>query len=235
MKMEVQHAKTNLFAQLNRLLKPLTRIVLGLLAPRPGARPGLGRIARSELALTFMLSPIALALFLVLSLMAATASLPTLLDKTLPLIFLGILIAIADIATRDAASGTTALLYSMPRVKQDYVAAKFIAATLTAIAFVIVPLVRLAIANPPSALSLVIGAIFTASLAVALGIVTGSGKAFAGFFLLFLYLANSARGAPEFDFAGWSGAATNGVRIGYLIISMLLIAAAVTRQRLRPA
>ncbi len=235
MKMEVQHAKTNLFAQLNRVLKPLTRIVLGLLAPRPGARPGLGRIARSELALTFMLSPIALALFIVLSLMAATASLPTLLDKTLPLIFLGILIAIADIATRDAASGTTALLYSMPKVKQDYVAAKFIAASLTAIAFVIVPLVRLAIANPASAVSLVIGAIFTASLAVTLGIVTGSGKAFAGFFLLFLYLANSARGAPEFDFAGWSGAATNGVRIGYLIISMLLVAAAVTRQRLRPA
>ncbi len=235
MKSEVQHSKTNLFAQLNRLLKPLTRIVLGVLKPRAGAKPGLARIARSELALTFMLSPVALALFLVLSIMALTASQQTLLDRTLPLMFLGILIAIADIATRDAAAGMTALLYSMPKVKQDYVAAKWIAASLTAVTFVLVPLARLAFTQPASAVSLFIGAIFTASLAIALGILTGSGKAFAGLFLLFLYLANSARGAPGFDFAGWSGAATNGVRIGYLVVSMLLLAAAMTRHRLRPA
>jgi hypothetical protein len=157
------------------------------------------------------------------------------LDKTLPLMFLGILIAIADIATRDTAAGMTALLYSMPRVKQDYVAAKWIAASLTAITFVLVPLARLAVSQPASAVSLVIGAIFTASLAIALGFLTGSGKAFAGLFLLFLYITNSGRGVPEFDFAGWSGAATNGVRIGYLVVSMLLLTAAVARHRLRPA
>jgi hypothetical protein len=232
MKSEVQHAKHNLFAQLNRALKPLTRILLVALAPR-ARPPGLARIGRSETTLTFMLSPIALAMMLGLALWGVLAPMKTVLEVLLPLSFFGIVIATADIATRDATAGVTALLYSMPKVKQDYVIAKWIAASATALAFVIVPLARIAFAQPWSALSLIIGALFVASLAISLGTLTGSGKTFTGSFLLFLYLAMSSKGSPGLDFAGWNGVATNGVRIGYLVVSGLLVMAAVARQQVK--
>jgi hypothetical protein len=231
MKSEVAHAKRNLYAQLNRALKPLTRILLGALSPAGGAPGTVARIGRSEFTLTFMLSPVALALMIAFALWGALAPMNTVLSAVLPLSFLGIVIATADIATRDAAAGMTALLFSMPGVKQRYVISKWIAACATALAFVLVPMLRLAAVQPFAALSLIIGAIFVASLAVSFGTLTGSGKAFTGFFLLFLYMVMSAKGSPGLDFAGWNGVATNAVRVTYLVLSAALVALAAARQR----
>jgi hypothetical protein len=231
MKGEARHARRNIIGQLNRILKPVTRLLLRGLQPA-GGRPSVGRIALSELTLTFMLSPIALALAIAFAVWGTLAPIASVRGAVLPAAFFAIIIAIGDIATRDDAAGMTALLYSMPKVRPWYVAVKFLAAAGAALAFTFVPLVRIAIVQPPSALSLVIGVIFVAALAVSLGTLTGSSKTFAAVFLLFMYLVMSAKGAPSFDFAGMFGVATNGVRVAYLVLSGTLVVLAAARHRM---
>jgi hypothetical protein len=225
---EARHARRDILGQLDRLLKPVTRLLLRGLQP---GGSGVIRIARSELTLTFMLSPISLALAIAFAVWGTLAPLASVRSAVLPAAFFAMIIAIADIATRDDAAGMTALLYSMPKVKPWYVGVKFLAAAGAALAFTFVPLVRVAIAQPSSALSLITGILFVAALAVSLGILTGSSKTFAAIFLLFMYLALSAKGSPGFDFAGWGGVATNEVRFAYMGITALLLAVAATRHR----
>jgi hypothetical protein len=225
---EARHARRDILGQLDRLLKPVTRLLLRGLQP---GGSGVIRIARSELTLTFMLSPISLALAIAFAVWGTLAPLASVRSAVLPAAFFAMIIAIADIATRDDAAGMTALLYSMPKVKPWYVGVKFLAAAGAALAFTFVPLVRFAIAQPSSALSLITGILFVAALAVSLGILTGSSKTFAAIFLLFMYLALSAKGSPGFDFAGWGGVATNEVRFAYMGITALLLAVAATRHR----
>ncbi|MEP6573378.1 MAG: hypothetical protein ABJD11_11810 [Gemmatimonadota bacterium] len=223
-----QHARRHPLAALNRLLKPVTRAV----TPLAGIGTGLTRVTLSELALTFMISPLALVWAAAGGVWAVVAPLATVRSVILPVTFVGIIAAISNLATRDRAAGTTALLYSMPRVQPTWVAARFLAATLTGLVFVLVPLFRILFADPAAALSLVIGIAFIAAAAVTLGTLTGGSKAFTAVFLLFLYLVMSARGAPGFDFAGWNGSASNMVRTGYFVATVILVLTGFMKQRL---
>ena len=241
-KSAAQHARQSPLAWLNRRLKPVTRLILPVVgggsvaADRVPGLPGqYAGIVRADLALTFMLSPLALVWALVLGICAVVAPAQALHESVLPLIFVGIVIAVADIATRDAAAGTTALLYSMPAVRPTYVPAKFLTAMSTAMVFLLFPLGRLLLSDPAAALSLLIGGAFVAATAVSLGTLTGSPKTFTGLFLLFLYLVMSSKTSPGFDFAGWNASATGGTRIGYLLATTILVAAAMVKQRLASA
>ena len=96
-----------------------------------------------------------------------------------------------------------------------------------ALAFLVVALIRVGLAAPASALSLLIGAAFIAAAAVGFGTLARTPKLFAGVALLFLYVVMSTPGAAEFDFAGWNGAATNRVRLAYFLATIALSSLAV--------
>ena len=180
-KSAAQHARHSPLAWLNQRLKPVTRLIVpvvgggalvGQAADAVRGDPLRGqyaRIVRADLTLTFMLSPLALVWALVFGIWAVVARAQALHESVLPLIFVGIVIAVADIATRDAAAGTTALLYSMPAVRPTYVPAKFLTAMGTALVFLLFPLGRLLLSDPTAALSLLIGGAFVAAAAVSLG------------------------------------------------------------------
>jgi hypothetical protein len=79
-----------------------------------------------------------------------------------------------------------------------------------------------------------VGTLFVAGTATALGVLGGPPKAFLALFLTFLYLTlNDAGRTPALDFAGFSGVAGPGVRLGYLLVTVgaLALAAAVHRRR----
>lgn len=228
-KSEVQHARWNPLAWLNRHLKPLTRVLLPVATVGPGS--GLVRATRSELALSFMLSPLAVVALVGLMAWGGLADQASLRGGVLPVTFFCLIVVLADIACRDWAAGMSDLVYSMPLMRPSYVVIKFATAAMIAVAFVLVPLLRFALTTPGSAVSLLIGAVYIAAAAVSLGILTRGSKTFTGFFLLFLYIALSSGGAPQFDFAGWSGSATNGTRLGYSMIALFLLAAAWARHR----
>jgi hypothetical protein len=222
------HARRNPVAWLNRRLKPVTRMLLPL---GSGGGTGALSIARSDFALTFMLSPLALVWAAGLGVWALLAPAHTLLHVVLPLTFLGVVVVVSDIATRDRAAGTTALLYSMPAVQPAFVPGKFGAAFAAGLLFLGIPLVRLLTIAPASALSGLVGCAFVAAAAISLGTLTGSSKTFTGLFLLFLYIVMSSPGAPAFDFAGWNQVATGAVRAGYLVIAAVLLLLAALKHR----
>ena len=105
-------------------------------------------------------------------------------------------------------------------------ATKFLGAALTALASLLVPMLRLGLEAPEAALSLAIGGLFVSAAAVALGRLTGSSKAFTGVFLLFLYVVLSSKGDPGLDFAEWNGVETAGVRLGYLLAAVVFLTVA---------
>lgn len=226
-----QHARRNPVAALNRTLKPVTRLLL----PLVGAGRGLARITICETWLTFTLSPLVLLWAAALGIGAIFAAPAALRGNIIPFAFLGIVASVADVSTRDAGPGVRALLYSMPSVRRARVPAQWLTALSVALVFLAVPFVRTLFVDPAAALSLAIGAAFVAALAVSLGTLTGGSKAFVGLFLLYFYLVMSVKGAPEFDFAGFNGAATAGVRAGYAAAAAVLLAAAALRVRLAPA
>ena len=96
------------------------------------------------------------------------------------------------------------------------------------LAFLLVPLLRLAVSpRPADALSLLIGGWLFAAAGVGLGMLARTPKLFAGVALLFLYIVMSSAHAPEFDFAGWNGAADSGARTAYFLTAMMFSALAV--------
>ena len=226
-----QQGRGHPLAWLNRALKPASRAILPLL----GAGTGAARIAISESWLTFALSPLALVGAVVVAGWSLIAPLATLRSVVLPAAFLAIVAAIAEIATRDDTAGVRALAFSMPGVRRARVRTQILSAGVVTLAYLFVPLLRLAVADPPAALSLVIGGAFVGAAAVAGGALTGGPKAFIGCFLLFFYIVMNGRGVPAFDFAGWSGAATSSVRLGYAAVTVVLIALAASKERLAPA
>jgi len=113
----------------------------------------------------------------------------------------------------------------MPLLKPNFVWWKLFAACTLVLLFTTVPFVRLLIHHPSSALSLLIGSIFLASCATALGIASGNPKTFIVSFLMFLYVVvNDGGKTPGFDFAGWFGVATPAVQIQYVILTIIMTA-----------
>jgi hypothetical protein len=220
-----------LLRRLSLALKPLTRIVSESGSRIVPVAPGAVRPILAETVMTLCQSPLVLVAWLGVLAATVLTSTATALH-TLPLAVCALLaVALADLSTRDRASGTQPLLYSMPRMKPEYAWIKLGAATLLALLFCVPVAVRMAVGAPGAALSLVIAAGFMAALATALGLLTRTPKAFMGIFLLFLYLVLNGAQVPGLDFAGWNGVATGSTRVGYLVVTAVLAAFAAGKHR----
>lgn len=71
------------------------------------------------------------------------------------------------------------------------------------------------------------GIVAVNDVSLSLGTMAHAPKLFAGVAMLFFYVVMSSPHAAEFDFAGWNGAATNGVRVAYFVAAIALVGVAV--------
>lgn len=213
--------------RINSWLKPLTRRLVPASLVAGGGR-SFRRSVFADAALTFQLNPVFVLLAMGLS-VAAILQPPA---KILPVIFFLFSVILADVSTRENLSGTTGLAYSSPFLKQKFILWKWSSVSLTVLFFIAIPLVKMMLAHPAGALSLLIALIFTAGVATALGSMTGNPKTFIVVALLFMYIVmNDGGKTPTFDFAGWFGVATSRVRITYAALAVSFIAAAEFQHR----
>jgi hypothetical protein len=131
------------------------------------------------------------------------------------------------VSTRDEAAGVSNIVFSAPLVRARFAAWKLASACVAALVLTGPPAVRLAFAKPAAAISVLLGTLVAASLAVLLGLATGTPKTFLVLYLAFWYVVlNDGGHAPAVDFAGWYGLATPGVQAAYLAACVLMAAAA---------
>lgn len=222
-------------ARINQAVKPVTRILTPLIAlgGRLPWRYG-GRVI-ADAAVTLALAPLAVLLLAGVAAWSLMVPIDELRGKILPALFFFLVILLPGITTRDRIAGTMPMLDGIARLKADRVLWKLGSAFVIALLFALVPLLRMAVVLPWSALSLLVGLFFTAALATALGQLSGSPKTFAAVFLFFLYLVLNGGGQAVMDFAGWYGTATSSVMLGYLGLAAGLTGVAWLWGRVRTA
>ncbi|MEP7067194.1 MAG: hypothetical protein ABI889_14260 [Gemmatimonadota bacterium] len=209
-----------------RIAAPVRR-VLGVLRPASWGGRGLVRGTLGEIALTIMLRPMVLIGVVAAAVAGTLLQATTLRVALIPIVFVALVATLAEIPTRDRASRVVGIRNCIPGVRASSVYVKLLAAAGISIAFLAVPLLRIASTAPADALSLLIGGWLFAAAGVALGTLSRTPKLFAGIALLFIYVVMSSGHAPEFDFAGWNGVADNGVRTAYCLTAMLFATLAV--------
>jgi hypothetical protein len=213
--------------RLNLIAKPVARLFVRAGNALIGLTSGssFARSAATDAVATigaFPLTSIAIVGFAIAALAAPSAR--GLLHGVMPIAFAGCAIAIADIASREKRSATTALVFATPSLRTTFVWWKFASALLVACAFLAVPFLRAVMLNPASALPLLIGILFTTAAATTLGIISSNPKTFIVAFLTYWYISLSDKGAtPTFDFAGWFGTATPTVLASYALTSLALL------------
>jgi hypothetical protein len=209
-----------------RLAVPLAS-VLRVLRPATWGGPGLLRGALGEIALTIMLRPLVFLAIVAAAVAGALAPSATLRSAVIPIVFVALVATLAEIPTRDRVARVDGIRNGIAGVRTASIYAKLLAALGLSVAFLLLPLIRVATSSPADALSMLIGGWLFAAAGVGLGALSRTPKLFAGIALLFLYVVVSSAHAPEFDFAGWNGAADNGVRATYFLTAMLFAALAV--------
>lgn len=214
---------TGWLAQLSRLLKPITRAVYAV--PAPGAAvPALLRAAIEDARLTLASLPLVVVAMLGLAVASLLVPLPALRTGLLPGALVLAALAVADIGCRERSAGLTALLYSAPGIRAQFVFWKALTALLVLLTLFAVPLGRLLISQPDAVLPLLAGLVFVAALATLLAVVSGTPKTFLILFLSFWYASLNARGRqPALDFAGLYDGATAATVAGYLTVSVLAL------------
>ena len=203
-----------------RVAAPLRR-AMGVLRPASWAGPGLLRNALGEIALTILLRPVIFLAAVAASAAGLFVSGATVRTALLPLIFVALVATLAELPTRDRVARMDGIRNGIAGVRAAGVRAKLLAAFGIALGFLAIPLLRIATSAPTDALSLLVGGWLFAAAAVGLGTIARTPKLFAGVALLFLYVVMSSGHAAEFDFAGWNGVATPGVRAAYFLAAML--------------
>ncbi|HUJ15395.1 MAG TPA: hypothetical protein VL284_16530 [Thermoanaerobaculia bacterium] len=194
--------KRRWFSRLNAIGKPLTRRMLAL-ARSPVAADAL---------MTATLTPVVV-LLAIASLIAGTKSVATAFVLT------GL--AIADVASRDFQQETVALIYAAPRLREHFVAWKFLSSLCVAVVMLATAMLHAPIAAVLS------GLLFMTSAATLLAIVTRNAKAFIVLFLSFWYVVVSDRGhTPALDFAGLFGRPPASVTLMYAVMAVALFVAA---------
>ncbi|HEV7704209.1 MAG TPA: ABC transporter permease subunit [Gemmatimonadaceae bacterium] len=209
-----------------RLAAPLRRVVR-VVRPASWGGPGLVRTALGEIALTLLLRPVVFVAALAAAAAGFFVRATTLRSALIPFIFVALIATLAELPTRDRTARMDVIRNGIAGVRTSNTASKLLAALGLTLAFLAVPLVRFAASTPADALSLLIGGWLFAAAAIGLGAISRTPKLFAGVALLFLYVVMSSARAPAFDFAGWNGVATNGVRVAYLFAAMMLAGLAV--------
>ena len=221
----------SLVRRLAMLLKPVTQVVSAAGFRVVSAAPDRLRAVLAETVMSLSESPLVVVAWLAVVAATVVGSGVT-VRHTLPLVISALLaLALADLSTRDRAAGTLPMLFGMPGVKPGYARIKLGGALVLALLFFLPPALRVSIASPAIGLSFLVGAVFVAALATALGFLTRTPKTFMGIFLLFVYLVLNGAQVPGLDFAGWNGVATTSTRIGYLVAAALLAGIAEGKHR----
>jgi hypothetical protein len=187
-----------------------------------------------DAALTFRARP-PLVLFAAASaILGLTLPVEAVRQALLPAVFAVLSMALADVATRERQAGLAAIVLAAPGRRGGFATWKLATAGLVALLFAGVPTARLLVAEPRAGLSALIGMLFLSAAAVALGIATGTPKAFTGLSLALWYLALNAKGhTPALDYGGWWAMATPRVHAGWTAATLLMAAAALVAHRAR--
>ena len=231
-KSSVRHSRRNLISGLNTMLKPVSRFIQPL-ASIGGSRASIFNAIRADVFVTLALSPVTTLAMVIFAIISLSVDGTSLREGVLPAIVIALVIALADIATRDSAGGMMNLLFTAPKIKRNYVLWKLASAMVVTLSFTLIPIVRLMSGMRPSGISLMIGTCFVASGAVGLGVLARSQKAFIAFFLMLLYISLNAADEPVFDFAGFHARASVSVQLGYAALSGVLILAGLLRHAVR--
>ncbi|MGA9118241.1 MAG: hypothetical protein WB699_02645 [Bacteroidota bacterium] len=197
--------------------------------------PGLLKATILDAHLTASLAPLLAVVMIAASLIGILAPADTIRSTLMPVLFFLFVPALSSTGTRDRSGNVAQLIFSTPLVRRHYGLLKFLSSLAVILLLSIVPFIRVALDNPFGGVALLNGLVFVAASATFLGLLTGTPKAFAVVFLLFMYLAVSTRSEPAFDFAGLRGLATPGVIAAYAALSMLMIAATHVGERWREA
>jgi hypothetical protein len=145
-------------------------------------------------------------------------------------------IFVADVASRDRQSGTTALLRATSGVRERFVAWKMASTSIAASVLLAVPIIRTALRDPRALPALLIGIVFVAALSTSLGVISANAKTFILLFLSFWYVVVNDKGiTTTLDFAGFFGTPLARVTMIYAAAALVLsfAAQAVYAMRLR--
>jgi hypothetical protein len=221
-------ARSGWLAGIDRLLKPLIRPfgILRIRSRRAGG-PSLWRAAREDAYVTLTGAPALAATIPVVALFALFLPLGALRSGLLPAAFVALALLVADVPSRERRNGLVGMVYAAPGLRSGFVSWKLLTTLVIALMVVAIPLIRLALADPVAAVSLLSGTLFTCATAVALGVASSNPKTFLALFLVFWYVVvNDGGGAPMLDFAGFYGVATAPIMAAYLALAAGLLAAA---------
>ncbi len=222
-KFSVQHTKNLFLTKLNAMVKPITRTLQFASTSKRNTSSSLLRVVRADVFATLALSPFIILAMIIFELISLVIDTGALREGVLPAIIVVLIIALSDIVTRDYSAGMMNLLYTTPKIKNNYVVWKFTSAFVVTLCFTLIPILRLTFTLPASAVSLLIGSCLITAGAVGMGILTRSRKAYMGIFLMLLYISLNAAGDPPLDFAGFYGKATPLVQSIYALIAGTLI------------
>src|SRR3954468_18026185 len=212
----------NWLGRIQNLFKPLSRRLIGVMAVPGGSGSFFGAMW-VDAVLTFTLVP-----FVFVALVAITVvNLFAPLTATLPVVFAALAVIVSDVATRDGRAGTTASVRSISRLRENYVWWKLGSTLLLGVLICAAPLARMILHGALPFVALLVGIIFVASTATALGITHANPKTFVVGFLTFWYVVVNDKGLnPKLDFAGFYGHGTVKTIVAYAAISALAIAVA---------
>ncbi len=187
----------------------------------------------TDAVLTLTLFPFALVAFVGVVILTLCAAHP---PDVMPIVFLALGIIVSDVVTRDNRAATTPVIYSTPRLRENLVWWKLGSTCLLAVGFCLVPLLMCGAGGGSRFAMLLVGVLFVAAFATALGVITGNPKTFLVAFLSFWYVVVNDRGAsPLIDFAGFYGTATRATLLLYATLSVVVMVAAASAHRLRLA
>ncbi|HTK82140.1 MAG TPA: hypothetical protein VL633_07610 [Bacteroidota bacterium] len=234
-KLSARQSRKSILGRINRLFKPATRLIAPLSSGKAASSASIPGAVRADLVATLTLSPFAIVAIIVFACISLLVDTETLRAGLLPAIAIAVVIALADITTRDYASGMMSLLSTAPHLKKDYILWKFASALVIVLAFTAIPIVRLIMSFPNSGISLVIGTLLLAAAAVSGGVLTRSQKPFMAAFLMLLYITLNAKDVAFFDFMGIYGKSPATTQLGYAVVTFLLIALAHRKHASRAA
>lgn len=226
-------ARRNWIGKLNALAKPLARRVTMMPLGRGNS---LFRSALADAMLTLTAFPVAVLAVIGFAIAALAAGGAHAGRGVLPVAFAAAAIAVAGVASREAESGTTALVGSAPLLQPRFIAWKLLSSLIVALTFLAVPIGVVALARPAALVPMLIGVVFVCGAATALGAISANAKTFLVLFLMFWYVVMNDSGLnPSLDFAGFYGKATPIVAAAYLAAAIAFVVAAETVHRLRSA
>lgn len=207
--------------RVNAIAKPFT-VPLTMLTRRAGA---IGADAGVSIGST----PLTAIAFIAVTIATLSAG-----KEALQIAFAAAAIFVAGIACREVRSGTTALIYAAPHLRERFVLWKLASTFSVTLIILGAPVVHTAVAKPASLVALVTGILFIAATATALAIISSNPKTFIVLFLSFWYVVVNDKGAtPFFDFAGFFSVPRFAVTATYAAIAIAFVAAAEAIHRFR--